>query len=217
MTRASSPPRRSSRAKPASVPPPPSHSVAPSSSNSSTSARNDRSTRSINNNNENNGKHPSPAKSATPQSRASDEDHTARSVDPPPTRRSGRRMQEEVRKGVEGAAGREHDADAEDDDGETTRCICGSQEYPGPPMDTATSSSSHRGSRTDAATGNDGQNEEPGSLFIQCDTCEVWQHGGCVGIMTESVSPENYFCEQCRPELHRLMKNATGYVRSCLV
>jgi PHD finger protein len=119
-------------------------------------------------------------------------------------------MQEDVRKGGEGTAGREHDDDGEDEDGETTRCVCGFQEYPGPPVDVISSSGSHRGSRSGASGGNDGQTEEPGSLFIQCDTCEVWQHGGCVGIMTESVSPENYFCEQCKPEFHRLMKNPNG-------
>ena len=100
------------------------------------------------------------------------------------------------------------------EDEETTRCVCGFQDYPGPPVDVpSTSSTSHRGSKAGLVppqSDAEGQSEEPGSLFIQCDTCEVWQHGGCVGIMTESATPENYFCEQCRPDFHRLMKTANG-------
>lgn len=97
------------------------------------------------------------------------------------------------------------------EDEETTRCICGFQEYPGPPaIDTPTP---HRASKAGLpTTEQDTTADEPGSLFIQCDTCEVWQHGGCVGIMTESATPENYFCEQCRPDFHRLSKTASGYV-----
>jgi len=97
------------------------------------------------------------------------------------------------------------------EDEETTRCVCGFQDYPGVPVETASSSTPHRGSKAGLPVNDaDELTEEPGSLFIQCDTCEVWQHGGCVGIMTTSATPENYFCEQCRPELHRLMKTPAG-------
>ncbi|KAK5009802.1 hypothetical protein LTR28_013324, partial [Elasticomyces elasticus] len=37
----------------------------------------------------------------------------------------------------------------------------------------------------------------PGGFFIQCDSCSVWQHGGCVGIADESSAPDTYFCEIC--------------------
>lgn len=53
--------------------------------------------------------------------------------------------------------------------------------------------------------------EDGGGLFIQCDDCKVWQHGGCVGIMEEAMSPEEYFCEQCRNDLHKISTFATGY------
>ena len=53
--------------------------------------------------------------------------------------------------------------------------------------------------------------EDTGGMFIQCDTCKVWQHGGCVGILNEEMSPEEYFCEQCRKELHKLATTSKGY------
>jgi hypothetical protein len=27
-------------------------------------------------------------------------------------------------------------------------------------------------------------------MMIQCDTCNVWQHGNCVGIPTEEETPD---------------------------
>lgn len=77
---------------------------------------------------------------------------------------------------------------------DTTRCICGSQDYPGPPT-------------TDE---NKALSEESGSFFIQCDKCNVWQHGGCVGIMAEEDSPDNYSCEQCEKRLHQLHTDQKG-------
>jgi hypothetical protein len=49
-------------------------------------------------------------------------------------------------------------------------------------------------------------------LFILCDGCSVWQHGGCVGIVEESQSPDKYFCEQCRPKQHSVHRDVKGYV-----
>lgn len=54
--------------------------------------------------------------------------------------------------------------------------------------------------------------EEDGGLFIQCDSCEVWQHGGCVGIMKIAMSPDKYYCELCRKDLHQLNLEPNGYV-----
>ncbi|KAK4050137.1 SET domain-containing protein 3 [Microbotryomycetes sp. JL201] len=34
---------------------------------------------------------------------------------------------------------------------------------------------------------------------IQCETCNVWQHAACVGILPEHV-PEVYSCERCDPQ-----------------
>lgn len=104
------------------------------------------------------------------------------------------------------------------EDEETTRCVCEFQDYPGPPLlDTASAASSigngNRSFKNNASGDNDetdANGDEPGSLFIQCDECEVWQHGGCVGIMYEADTPDNYFCEQCRPDFHTLAKTANG-------
>ena len=54
--------------------------------------------------------------------------------------------------------------------------------------------------------------EDAGGLFIQCDICKVWQHGGCVGIMDQAMSPEEYFCEECRSDLHQIISTANGWV-----
>lgn len=77
---------------------------------------------------------------------------------------------------------------------DTTRCICGSQDYPGPPS-------------TDE---NKSLSEDSGSFFIQCDKCNVWQHGGCIGIMAEEDSPDNYSCERCERRHHQLHTDQKG-------
>ncbi|KAH0262460.1 hypothetical protein KCU91_g13389, partial [Aureobasidium melanogenum] len=90
------------------------------------------------------------------------------------------------------------DPDADGDD-EITRCVCGLQEYPGPPL------------TDDFPTITDpSQAEDAGGLFIQCDKCHVWQHGGCVGIMDETKSPDNYFCELCDKKLHNVLTDPKG-------
>lgn len=77
----------------------------------------------------------------------------------------------------------------EEDEGET-RCVCGFKEYQGGSDD----------SHIDLTDG----------LFIQCDQCHVWQHGLCVGIRDNALVPENYFCEQCKPENHTLYEKKGG-------
>lgn len=66
-----------------------------------------------------------------------------------------------------------------------TRCICGLEESP-----------------------------HADDLLIQCDTCKAWQHGGCVGIEDESLSPNEYFCEICRGDLHRILEGPLQGQRS---
>ena len=74
----------------------------------------------------------------------------------------------------------------EEEEGET-RCICGELD---PPDDSG--------------------------LYIQCEQCGVWQHGFCVGISEgEDSNLDKYWCEQCKPELHRLYNvESTGELRS---
>ena len=101
---------------------------------------------------------------------------------------------------------KEEDEESEE---EVTRCICGNLEYPGMPVLPGPTKGSHKvnGSGESGAL-----QEDTGGLFIQCDVCKVWQHGGCVGIMDEAMSPDEYFCEKCRKDLHKLTTSSTGYV-----
>ncbi|KAF8806383.1 hypothetical protein BYT27DRAFT_7167594 [Phlegmacium glaucopus] len=56
-----------------------------------------------------------------------------------------------------------------------TRCVCGSAE----------------------------DDPDAGEFMVQCETCKVWQHGLCMGYQSEDqVHDDDYYCEQCRPELH---------------
>ncbi|KAF8578025.1 hypothetical protein K439DRAFT_1663964 [Ramaria rubella] len=65
--------------------------------------------------------------------------------------------------------------DDDDDDGGITRCVCGRTEL-------------------------DVDEEDPG-LMVMCETCKVWQHGICVNL-SEDAQDQDYYCEQCRPDLH---------------
>jgi hypothetical protein len=95
----------------------------------------------------------------------------------------------------------ELDDDIAEED-EVTRCVCGYLEYPGLPSDAA---------KTGLADV-EAQGDDLSGLFIQCDICKVWQHGGCVGIMSEEASPDEYFCEECRKDLHKVTASPKGYV-----
>ena len=101
---------------------------------------------------------------------------------------------------------------------DVTRCICGQAEYPGPPA-SIRDFAHRRPSKADSKDGT-GQTDDPnvsdtlsddvGNFFIQCDNCHVWQHGGCVGLTDESLSPEFYYCEECKPEFHKLIRASDG-------
>ncbi|KAH8727734.1 hypothetical protein GQ44DRAFT_610337 [Phaeosphaeriaceae sp. PMI808] len=187
-------PRRSSRAR--TTQPPPSVATAPSTSSSSvSSARTDRPGRT-------NNKQASPHKSVTPNSLSSEEPEDAprgSHIDPPLTRRRTREQDHDEDDTIKLHEDIDDDVAEED---EVTRCVCGYQEYPGPPSDLAKSSS--------APTDLEAQGDDLGGLFIQCDICKVWQHGGCVGIMQEEASPDEYFCEECKKELHKVMTSPKG-------
>ena len=170
-----SPMRRSTRgAQPPTKPPQP---TSTSSSSSLSSAKQDRGARPV----------ISHQKSATPHSLSSEE------------------TGEQPRRSQRSQPAKEHEAvedndnvdEAIADEEEVTRCICGHQDYPGPPLSEAFNSS---------------ESDDAGGLFIQCDGCSVWQHGGCVGIREESQSPDKYYCEECRPKMHENHTDTRGYV-----
>lgn len=43
-----------------------------------------------------------------------------------------------------------------------------------------------------------GENKDFDGFMIQCEICQVWQHGECVGVNEANV-PDRYFCKQCIP------------------
>lgn len=187
-------PRRSSRAR--TTQPPQGPGTAPSvTSSSGSSSRNDRAGRS-------NNKQASPHKSLTPHSLSSEEPEEPpldSLIEPPLTRRRTREQDNEE----DDIAKLEDELDddiAEED--EVTRCVCGYLDYPGLPSDAAKS----------GLIDVEAQGDDLSGLFIQCDICKVWQHGGCVGIMSEEASPDEYFCEECRKDLHKLTTSPKGYV-----
>ena len=98
----------------------------------------------------------------------------------------------------------EEDDEQEEEEEEETRCICGQLEYPGLPVINST------GPKDQAADNPDPISEDSTGWFIQCDDCQVWQHGGCVGILDERQCPDKYYCEQCRNELHVISKDVNG-------
>jgi hypothetical protein len=108
--------------------------------------------------------------------------------------------------------------DDDEEEEEVTRCICGQQDYPGRPVPLGdhqkppTVKIGHKDPKdpNTALASSEVAPEEVGGLFIQCDTCKVWQHGGCVGIMDESISPDEYYCELCRRDLHKVFFAANG-------
>lgn len=203
-------PRRSSRAR-ATQPPPPSTAMRHTNSSSSHNSLNrvDRATRS-------NNKITPPGRSAARRSQSIDDADAGSKNDLPHTRQR-QRGRDDVENNDPPLTGDEYDEE-EGDEEEITRCICGHQDYPGLPptsRDLADRSSLKAGAKdepaqNDPAPESDLLAEDPGSLFIQCDLCKVWQHGGCVGIMEEALSPDEYFCERCRKDLHKIIVGAHG-------
>lgn len=74
---------------------------------------------------------------------------------------------------------------SEGDEEEIIRCICGEYE----------------------------EEEDVERDMICCDSCSAWQHNDCMGLtFVKGQEPDNYYCEQCRPENHKplLAKIASG-------
>ena len=188
-------PRRSSRAHTTQpTPSVPSHNN--SSTSSVSSGRTDRNSRSHH-------KLPSPRSSIAPRSQSSEEIDGSTKPQPRRTRSS----QDNVISEATNIA--VDDEEEEESEEEITRCICGQAEYPGIPVEASDSAKPSAKSNGDTIS-SIALPEDAGGLFIQCDICKVWQHGGCVGIMDEAMSPEEYFCEECRSDLHKITSTASG-------
>ena len=185
-------PRRSSRARitqPASAP------VHTNSSTSSiSSGRAERSTRSHN-------KAASPHVSNLPRSLSLDDPDEQPKL---PLRRT-RSGHEDMKENAASKSQNHDDEEPEEED--VTRCICGHIDYQGLPTSMGEALKQAARDNGDVSTSSE---VVPEGLFIQCDTCKVWQHGGCLGILEEAMTPEEYFCELCRKDLHRLMTASNG-------
>lgn len=190
--------RRSARA-PTTQPAIGAQQDANSSTSSLSSNRPERSSRS-------NQKPQSPQGSLTPRSRSPLEGETLTSTTLRRTRSSNEETKSTTSQPTQLAQEQinNEEEDEEEEEEEETRCICGQLEYPGLPVTSANSAKAR------AQTESDPSSEDSTGWFIQCDECQVWQHGGCVGILDENESPEKYFCELCRKDLHDISKDLNG-------
>ncbi|KAF9891174.1 hypothetical protein FE257_004738 [Aspergillus nanangensis] len=194
-------PRRSSRAR-TSQPSPAllQHTNSSSSANSMTRERSTRSNHKI---------------SSPHRSQSVEEPDATSKTDYPQTRQ--RRTRGDGDNDRLGEEDGEDDEDEEEEE-EVTRCLCGQQEYPGLPPSRREALGRNgippkvkdESAINLSTESSDLMPDDIGSMFIQCDSCKVWQHGGCVGIMDEAMSPDEYFCEECRKDLHRIRSEPNG-------
>lgn len=205
-------PRRSSRARSSQQPPAPSQGNS-SSSSSTTTLKESRNGRTSANNN----RSVSPRTASVQRSESVDDaDSMARSDQAAP-RRSRRGADVERDSIVKQQSVEDEENDAIEDD--ITRCICGHAEYPGPSASikeqyssTSTSSQELLVISWTLLTCPTALSDDIGNFFVQCDNCHVWQHGGCMGLNDESIIPDEYYCEKCRPDFHRIIKGSNVYV-----
>ncbi|CAI7597514.1 unnamed protein product [Penicillium pancosmium] len=201
-------PRRSSRAR--TTQPSPAllqHTNTNSSASSSNSTTRERNTRS-------NHKNPSPRGSTGDRSQSIDDTENGSRVDLPHTRQR-QRARDDDEDEEDPPRPLEDDEMDEDEEEEITRCLCAQQDYPGLPPSRREALLLGRSAvkpegEQPPPDSSDLLSDEIGSMFIQCDSCKVWQHGGCVGIMDEETSPDEYFCEECRKDLHTIRGEPNG-------
>lgn len=204
-------PRRSSRARSLQQPAP---SQANSSSSSTTTLKDTRISRTGASN-----RSISPRTASVQRSESIDDaDSMARSDQAAP-RRSRRGADTEKDAHIKQPSVEEEENDAIEDD--VTRCICGHAEYPGPSAsikeqysNTGTHPFTNSQPFRTTLTSQPAPSEDIGNFFVQCDNCHVWQHGGCMGLNDESIIPDEYYCEKCRPDFHRIIKGSNVYVQS---
>ena len=139
----------------------------------------------------------SPRESAAPQSHSS----RSRDASSKPTPRRTRSSQEDTQTQAITSA---EEVEVDEGENDVTRCVCGCDVYPGSPFAKERAKERSASKGRDPALG-------PDCVFIQCDTCKVWQHGPCVGMPDDSDADSvEYFCEECRPGLHKVSRNSSG-------
>ncbi|KHJ36127.1 putative fyve phd zinc finger [Erysiphe necator] len=129
------------------------------------------------------------------------------------TRRKRGRTEEQRDKPLRIQASQVHNLSRSDqvgDDDEVVRCICGLDDYSGLPKSEGEVKSESQEQIVEPLNSVTDVAEDLAGFFLQCDICKVWQHGGCVGIESESSSPDEYFCERCRKDLHKIFTATNG-------
>ncbi|KAI1323964.1 hypothetical protein F5Y16DRAFT_382403 [Xylariaceae sp. FL0255] len=103
------------------------------------------------------------------------------------------------------------DDDIPEDDG-LVRCICGHEDYPGPPPFDEDSKHGVKDAIDHDRIFAIEITDDMAGFFVQCEICNTWQHGACVGFTTEDSNPDDleYFCEQCRKDLHKIYTASNG-------
>ncbi|KAI1261606.1 hypothetical protein F5Y18DRAFT_195285 [Xylariaceae sp. FL1019] len=103
-------------------------------------------------------------------------------------------------------------ADDIQEDDESVRCICGHDEYPGPPPFDEDSKHGIKDTIDHDRIFAIEITDDMAGFFVQCEICNTWQHGACVGFTTEESNPDDleYFCEQCRKDLHKIYTASNG-------
>lgn len=184
-------PRRSSRAR-TTQPSPLIPTQTPSSNSSVTSDRAQRATRS--------GIKASSPQRSIPRSQSHDDAADDPAKPPPRRTRSGGTDIKEPSPAADEIYDEEED-EAQDEN-EITRCVCGRLDFPGMAGPLSDMLKKVNYIPTDSSP--------IGDFFLQCDECKVWQHGGCVGIVDQAHSPDEYFCERCSKEYHRVGTTPEG-------
>lgn len=101
------------------------------------------------------------------------------------------------------------------EDDEVVRCVCGYDDYPGPPP--FDHDSKHGRDLDSEPISASEMTEDLAGFYLQCDLCNVWQHGACFGITDDASAPKEYFCELCKPSLHKVFTASNGYVTQFLI
>ncbi|CAK7209022.1 Histone deacetylase complex subunit [Sporothrix bragantina] len=163
----------------------------------------------------------SPQKSTSTASLASEPPDDAAGTDdntPPPPTRSRRAAHANVIKDddqdqssvIVSEIEMTNDGDDIQEDDEAVRCICGYEDYPGPPAAEDIDEAAKEGYDVEAIFPAVVTDDLAG-FFVQCDICKVWQHGACVGLVNDATLPEEYYCEECRKDLHKIFPGTNSH------
>ncbi|KAI0172618.1 hypothetical protein GGR52DRAFT_415622 [Hypoxylon sp. FL1284] len=97
------------------------------------------------------------------------------------------------------------------EDDEAVRCICGHDEYPGPPPFDEEAKHNLKDTIGHERIFAIEVTDDMAGFYVQCENCNTWQHGACVGFAEESnLDDVQYFCEKCRKDLHKIYIASNG-------